>query len=211
MRRDLLLLAAAGAGLAVVAWRANASTPAERDAGTVDAPGLFDQLTEALSGDSVSIDDKNVVAFLAMIRAAEGTASADGYRALFGYTPAKGGPLFDSFGDHPRVKTYGEFVTPGKTTYTTAAGAYQITATTFDRLKGKLELNDFTPASQDAIAVELLREAGALGELQAGNFTAALAKSGGIWASLPSSKYPQPKRTDDFVLAAYTEAGGTYA
>lgn len=212
MRRELLFLAAAaGAGVAFLAWRSSSSSSSsEEDAGTVDAPGLFDQLASELTGsDAVNADDQNVSAFLAMIRKAEGTDSPDGYRALFGYLPSKGGPLFDSFADHPRVRTYGEWITPGKTTYTTAAGAYQITASTFDRVKGRLELTDFSPASQDAIALELLREAGAIAEIKAGNFNAAVAKSSKIWASLPGSTVNQANRSQDFVRLAFLDAGGT--
>lgn len=171
----------------------------------VTAPSL-----EAIASMST---ETNVAAVLAAIRFAEGTSSANGYRYLFGSLPGRE-KLFDSFADHPRVRTYethDNFIRNGKLDYTTAAGAYQITATTFDRLRKKLGTQGFTPAVQDAMAIELMREAGALTDARAGRFDAAVARLGGIWASLPSATYGQPTRTLTAMREAYRGAGGVFA
>lgn len=147
----------------------------------------------------------NVNAFLAMLRACEGTAGEDGYCAMFGY-PMEG-RTFDDMSDHPRRK-FPFNQTDGKVNYTTAAGAYQFIVRTWDRLKAKLDLEDFSADSQDEAAIELIREAGALADVKAGNLHAAIEKCSPIWASLPASKYLQPKRSFEFARDAYLRAGG---
>lgn len=144
----------------------------------------------------------NVRAFLDMIAFAEGTAGPDGYRTMFGYR------LFDDFSDHPRQ--YFEFTAGGKTQKTSAAGRYQFLARTWDGLRAKLGLPDFGPESQDAGAVELIRQRGALADVQAGRLTAAIAKVAPIWASLPGAGYSQPERKLPQLLAAYNAAGGVF-
>lgn len=165
---------------------------------------------------------RNVAAFLAMIRTAEGTADANGYRALFGHTPRRP-RLFDSFADHPRLAQ--QFTdAAGRRLWTSAAGAYQFMAKspipgttrttqvdTWDRIAAALQLPDFSPASQDAAAVELIRRRGALGDVRAGRFAHAVAKVRAEWASLPGAGYDQPERSLEAVTAAYLDAGGSLA
>jgi muramidase (phage lysozyme) len=106
----------------------------------------------------------NVKAFLMMIRHAEGTAGANGYRTLFG------GKLFNDYAQHPRVKV------PFRNTYSTAAGAYQFLYSTWYRLSLKLGLKDFSPESQDKACIELIREKNALEDVKNGNFESAIKK-----------------------------------
>jgi len=150
----------------------------------------------------------NLRAFLWAIRECEGTAADDGYQALFVY-PAPG-RTFSSFADHPRKK-FSFNQTDGQQNWTTAAGAYQFIARTWDRLKAKLDLPDFSPESQDQAAAELIAEAGAMPDVKNGNLRAAIDKCAGVWASLPSSKYPQPTRTYAFAENAYLQSGGQLA
>lgn len=146
----------------------------------------------------------NLDAFLKMTRACEGTDGPNGYRTLFG------GKLFDSFDDHPNVRTPFR-QTDGSTNYSTAAGAYQENYPTFLRLSAKLGTTDFSPATQDLHAGELIAERGAMADVKEGRLQEAIDKTSGIWASLPASHYPQPKRTYLFATEAYAEAGGTFA
>ena len=157
------------------------------------------------------VEDHNLAAFLACIRACEGTNTANGYRYLFGSTPSRE-LLFEDYADHPRVKTWethDEFIANGRPDFTTAAGAYQITMTTYDKIRQRLGVLDFSPASQDALAADLIAGCGALGDVKAGKFITALRKCSGTWASLPMSQYPQPKRSVEFAKQAYTASGGT--
>lgn len=147
--------------------------------------------------------ESNVRAFLAAIRAAEGTAGPDGYRMLFG------GGLFASYADHPRIRVTA--LLGGRLVTSTAAGAYQILERTWDEARAALALPDFSPAAQDAAAVWLIRRRGALADVRAGRFEAAVSKVAREWASLPGSPYGQPVKTLDQVRAAYEAAGGIVA
>jgi muramidase (phage lysozyme) len=155
--------------------------------------------------------EANTAAFLDMIDACEGVApGADAYRTLFGWSPRNPGALFSDFSDHPNVKTPFR-QTDGTMNYSTAAGRYQIIHPTFVRLQAKLGTTGFGPDVQDAMARELIAEAGAMMAVKAGDLQTAIDKCSGIWASLPSSNYAQPKRSIQFARIAFSEAGGTIA
>lgn len=161
---------------------------------------------------------RNLAAFLAMIRHAEGTARhADPYRVGFG------GVRFESLADHPRRAV--QFTDgAGRRLWTSAAGAYQFlarspltdgsgrftTVDTWDRLRRKLALPDFGPASQDRAATELIDEAGALADVYAGRFDVAVDKVRRTWASLPGAGHAQPERSRVWIRAAYLAAGGAF-
>jgi len=146
----------------------------------------------------------NLPAFLLTIRSCEGTAGPDGYKTLFG------GKLFDDFSEHPNARASFR-QTDGSLGFTTAAGAYQIIFATWERLRVKLRLPDFSPASQDAAATELISERNALADVLAGRLLDAVNKCGAVWASLPSSTYMQPRRSFQFAADAYSGAGGVIA
>ena len=151
-----------------------------------------------LSNDQVI---KNRRAFLDMIAYSEGTyniGKCSGYSALFG------GGTFSSFADHPRQ----EFYIKRLNILTSAAGRYQIEKGMFDSYKRLLNLPDFTPQSQDAIAIQMIKEKGALPDIDAGRIPLAIGKCASIWASFPSSKAGQPVRQMAELLGAFTGAGG---
>jgi lysozyme len=145
--------------------------------------------------------DKNVQAFLDMIRHSEGTATPDGYRMLFG------GKLFEGFEDHPHI-FFAYKNKAGETIKTSAAGAYQITYTTWKVLKERLGLPDFCPASQDLAAVSLIDEKHALWQVKGGYFADAINKVREIWASLPGAGCHQPEHTLAECERWYEHAGG---
>lgn len=129
-------------------------------------------------------ETSNVGKFLDFLGAAEGA----------GYNTIVGGGSFSSYDKHPGI--VGVRTKEGPST---AAGKYQITKTTYDDIAPKLGITDFSPASQDRIALELIKQKGALADVQSGNYDAAVSKLGGTWASLPSSPYSQPKRSSEWV------------
>lgn len=139
----------------------------------------------------------NSAAFLRMIRFAEGTAGPDGYRTLFG------GQLFDSFADHPRIYV------PFRNTSSSAAGAYQILYRTFKTLQDRLGTRGFGPEVQDTMALELIRERGALNDVYAGRIPQAIAKVAKVWASMPGAGYDQPEKPLARLLDEFQRAGGT--
>lgn len=149
--------------------------------------------------------DPNVKAFLDVIGFTEGTdrvKDSDG-----GYKVVVGGSLFASYADHPRRKV---FIQRYKV-YSTAAGRYQFIAPTWDALRRRLSLPDFSPASQDAACEELLRECGAERWLLLGDLDAAVIAASSQWASLPGSKAKQRVESMDAIRDVYTKAGGTIA
>ena len=158
-------------------------------------PEVYQEISPVLRPDS------NITAFLDMIAYAEGTEGSNGYRTLFG------GGLFDSFADHPR-RVFDFTNSKGERLKTSAAGRYQFLARTWDGLRAKLGLQDFTPASQDAGAIELIRAQGALGDVRAGRIATAVRKCAPVWASLPGAGYNQPERKYTQLVAAYKVAGG---
>ena len=139
-------------------------------------------------------------AFLSMISHSEGT---DRYGNDKGYNVLVGGTLFVSYADHPRV-----LVDLGHGLKSTAAGRYQVLARYFDAYKKQLGLKDFSPASQDAIALQQIKERGALADIDAGNIRTAIAKCKNIWASFPGAGYGQHENAIDPLLAFYIKAGG---
>lgn len=125
--------------------------------------------------------------------------SEDGYNVLVG------GALFhNGYADHPRILVD----LPKLKIKSTAAGRYQILARIYDHYRATLDLPDFSPASQDKIAVHLIRECKALDDIHAGRIEDALHKCRSRWASLPNAGYGQHEQKMGDLLAAYTKAGG---
>ncbi len=146
----------------------------------------------------------NQKAFLDMISVSEGTFG----KGDNGYNVLVGGALWEhGYADHPRVLV--DF--PKLGIKSTAAGRYQLLARYFDAYKKQLDLPDFSPASQDAIALQQIKECHALPDIEAGHFNIAVAHCAHIWASLPGAGYGQHENTMDKLRAAYVEAGGTVA
>ncbi|EPP7669362.1 glycoside hydrolase family 24 protein, partial [Yersinia enterocolitica] len=136
------------------------------------------------------VDDPNVRQYLEVLSKAEGTASYanSGYNTMFG-----GDQFYDS-SDHPRqLKEFTQ--TDGTKNKTSAAGRYQFTSGSWDDAVKALNLTDFSPRSQDLAALFLIQRAGQLENVTNGNFADATSGLGGVWASLPSSNYAQPKRS----------------
>ena len=148
----------------------------------------------------------NQKAFLAMIAWSEGTDNGRQKTANHGYDVIVGGTLFTSYADHPRQLIQ---LRPGLAS--TAAGRYQLLARYFDAYKRSLNLSDFSPDSQDAIALQQIKERGALPDIEAGNFAQAVAKVKNIWASLPGAGYDQHEQSLANLERAYRTAGGTIA
>jgi lysozyme len=104
-----------------------------------------------------------------------------------------------------------QIVSNGQAIKSSAAGAYQILARTWDGVRAKLGLPDFSPASQDAAAVELIRQRGALADVRAGRFAVAVDKCKKEWASLPGAGYGQPENSLARLQNAYVSSGGMLA
>jgi len=121
-----------------------------------------------------------------------------------GYNVLVGGSLFEGYADHPRKLIN---IRPGLAS--TAAGRYQLLARYFDPYKKQLGLPDFSPESQDAIAIQQIKECKALPDIEAGYIDIAIAKCAHIWASLPGAGYGQYENNKQRLIAVYKQFGGS--
>ncbi|WP_152681607.1 glycoside hydrolase family 24 protein [Chromobacterium subtsugae] len=149
------------------------------------------------------LKNPNVSAFLKAIAAAEG----GGYDFKFGAVKGKKNDpwRFTDYSTHPGV---------GKDGKTTAAGMYQINTVTWKEMGGNMGLKDFSPHTQDLMAVEIFRAQKAIGDIVDGNIEAGLSKCSHRWAALPKGKgqtgrYNQPYMEYDDFEAAFKANGGT--
>lgn len=127
----------------------------------------------------------NVKAFLDTIAFAEGTNES--YNIIFSFA------RFNSFAAHPRrLMCSGGYCSD-------AAGRYQIKSTTWDDVRRVIGVTDFSPASQDRAAIQLIKWRGGLDDVERivtqADFANALYAVRLEWASLPHSPYGQPTKT----------------
>ncbi|WP_087686821.1 MULTISPECIES: glycoside hydrolase family 24 protein [unclassified Pandoraea] len=152
--------------------------------------------------DPTTAGGQNVCAFLDMLAWSEFTSriagSDDGYNVLVG------GGIFPSYADHPRKSVWIKRFN----VWSTAAGRYQLLSRYFDVYKKQLSLPDFSPVSQDKIAIQQIRERGALPDIKAGQIESAISKCRNIWASLPGAGYGQVEHAIEPLIQQYVKAGG---
>lgn len=146
----------------------------------------------------------NLAAFLDTIAYSEGTDKPGQPTKDRGYDVLVGGGLFTGYADHPRKL----IDLPRLGIKSTAAGRYQILARYYDVYKAQLGLRDFSPASQDKIAIQLIRECKALDDIDTGRITEALRKCRSRWASLPGAGYGQHEHKVDTLVAVFKRRGG---
>lgn len=146
---------------------------------------------------SQHLNNPRVKAFLDVIAYAEGTSNMPnkGYNTLFGHGQ------FSSFADHPRQRI------PFGSTSSSASGRYQIMDFTWDEEKAKLGLKDFSPVSQDLVALSRILMRGGLDELLKGDIRGVINATRKEWASFPGANYPGQgmKRMED-LLKVYDQS-----
>lgn len=150
---------------------------------------------------------KNLRAFLDMIAYSEGTDNGRQPTKYHGYDVLVGGGLFTGYSDHPRKLVR----LPSLGISSTAAGRYQILARYYDVYKKQLGLPDFSPASQDKIAIQLIKECKAVDDIEAGRIESAINKCRSRWASLPGAGYGQHEHKMDTLITQYKKSGGVVA
>lgn len=159
---------------------------------------------------------RNVVAFLDMLRYSEIgeqllKRSDYGYDVIVGsyYRDASDFNinLMKTYRDHPNVLVD----LPKLGIKSTAAGGYQILYRYWKVYKEQLNLPDFSPTSQDKVALQLIRECKALDDIKAGRFDAAVFKCKSRWASLPGAGYGQNEHSLVKLRNAFQLAGGVLA
>ncbi len=145
----------------------------------------------------------NVKAFIGAIAVAEG----GDYNLKFGGVKGKKNDKwqFADYSTHPGAGSDGK---------TTAAGMYQINKDTWKEMGGKMGLSDFSPDTQDLIAVEILRSIKVVDNIVEGDINTALKAASRRWAALPQGpneggRYAQPFMKYDEFAATYKRLGGS--
>ncbi len=141
----------------------------------------------------------NEKAFLDMLAISEGTYG----KGDNGYNVLVGGTLFSGYSDHPNI-----LVDLGHGLKSTAAGRYQLLYRWWEPYKKLLNLPDFSPESQDKVALQQIKERNAIDDINSGNIKSAIQKCSNIWASLPGNDYGQHQNSYDMLIAAFRVHGG---
>lgn len=144
--------------------------------------------------------DRRLVAFLDMLAGSEGTSTSavtrnSGYDVIV--SGVAGPEAFTDYSDHPFAKGRpAKLIRPATTTAptltSTASGRYQLLLRYWRAYQRQLHLPDFSPASQDAVALQQIKERGAVADILAGEVELAIGLCSNIWASLPGNNYEQP-------------------
>ncbi len=87
--------------------------------------------------------------------------------------------------------------------YSTAAGRYQIILPTWEYLKMRAGLSDFTPLWQDRAALMLLAQRDAMTPITTGDVEVAIVRVSAVWASFPGNEYKQPGVAKAWLLSRY--------
>ncbi|EFK1738179.1 glycoside hydrolase family protein [Escherichia coli] len=115
---------------------------------------------------------QNIAAFLDMLAVSEGTANHPltknrGYDVIV--TGLDGKPeIFTDYSDHPFAHGRPAKVFNRRGEKSTASGRYQQLYLFWPHYRKQLALPDFSPLSQDRLAIQLIRERGALDDIRAG-------------------------------------------
>ena len=152
------------------------------------------------------IISNNLNAFLTMIAESEGTehiGNNRGYDVIVGSTQLRP-HLMTDYKDHPKI-----VVDLGHGLKSSAAGRYQILSRYYSYYKNLLQLPDFSPESQDKIAIQLIKECKAIALINDGNIPGAIKACNHIWASLTGAGYGQHEHDLDTLTDFYVDAGGT--
>ena len=102
-----------------------------------------------------------------------------------GYDVIVGGELFTDYSDHPR-----KLVTLNPKLKSTGAGRYQLLSRWWDAYRKQLIFEDYSPKSQDAVALQQIR-AWRFTSIDRGDIRQAIDRCSNIWASLPGAGYGQ--------------------
>lgn len=100
----------------------------------------------------------------------------------------------------------------GQVKNSTAHGKYMMKQDTWNWLKNKYGIPDFSPVSQDVAFLARINEVGGLDDLMKGNWKSLFNKVAPVWSSLPNTlpQYNQHKRSWDFAYKAMKKHGINY-
>lgn len=136
----------------------------------------------------------NLLRFLDLVAWSEGTSTSpltkcDGYDVIV--SGVQGPSVFTDFSDHPFAKQPPVVVRTNPLLKSTAAGRYQLLLHWWRAYQQELKLTNFSPRSQDLVAVQQIRERNALRLIDWGRFEDAIQACSNLWASFPGNEYGQ--------------------
>ena len=141
-------------------------------------------------------------AFLDMLAWSEGTDNGRQKTEIMVMTSLQAETVTD-YSDHPR-----KLVTLNPKLKSTGAGRYQLLSRWMGSPHCKqLGLKDFSPKSLDAVALQQIKERGALPMIDRGDIRQAIDRCSNIWASLPGAGYGQFEHKATDSLIADSEGG----
>lgn len=194
---------AIGIAIAFFALRGNAPGADAPEAASTDSTGAPVYIDPPVGNGPHNGDPSatNMAAFLALISASEGTANAaDPYGVFYG------GQTFTDKSCHPcELRSDGtRLIAPVYlgSSYTTAAGRYQITLSTWNAYGGTAYYGDFSNASQDRCCADIIAACGGADLIAAGQITGAQGKLSSQWASFTADRVAANN-------AAFQSAGGS--
>lgn len=156
--------------------------------------------------------DPKLRAFLDLIAFSEGTSTHpltknDGYDVIV--SGVDGAHIFSDYSDHPFAAGQPHIVIRrAPLLVSSAAGRYQLELKWWRIYRAQLGLKDFSPASQDAVALQQIRERKAIPMILAGHVDQAIAACSNIWASFPGNTYAQGGKSMETLLAKYSSLAG---
>jgi muramidase (phage lysozyme) len=153
--------------------------------------------------------DSRLKAFLDLIAWSEGTSTSaltknDGYDVIV--TGLDGPAIFTDYRCHPFELGGSVQWRLNPPAYSTAAGRYQLLAHYWRVYKVMLGLHDYTPQSQDAVALQQMKERGVtLTSLMANPIENSISACSNIWASFPGNGYKQHSRSIESLVQRHAE------
>jgi muramidase (phage lysozyme) len=151
---------------------------------------------------------KAVVSFLDLIAFSEGTDTGldNGYGVIV--SGITGPHTFSEYSTHPFETRDPIVVRENPLLLSTASGRYQLLLRYWRSYKVTLNLLDFSPLSQDKIAIQQLKERGVLELLSNEDVVSAIDRASNLWASLPGNNYSQGGKTLDVLLEKWVQING---
>lgn len=156
-------------------------------------------------------------ALLDTIAASEGTSSSpitknNGYDVIVTGIDLNTGKLtpeiFTDYLTHPFATGRAPKTINRRGLLSTASGRYQQLRGNYFSYSKLLGLKDFSPSSQDAIALQQIKETGAFPLLESGDFDGVVNKIKHLWASFTGAGYGQNERSIEWLRDKFVKAGG---
>lgn len=141
----------------------------------------------------------NLVHFLNLIAYSEGAS----YNTIV--TGISGPETFSDFSRHPFETRPPQVVRRDPLLTSTAAGRYQLLLRYWKVYKEQLHLPDFSPLSQDLVALQQIHERRATDLIREGKIEDAIRACSNIWASFPNNNYGQGGKSMEQLLQKYAE------